>query len=458
LGRPTEAALARERLAEALMFLGRDDEALRALDRAVAVYRASGDLDGEARVAATMGWVCSGRGTPLEGLSCLEPLLGPPARDGLSAQGLAALRTAQAQLYYCCGRYSEQLAVAEHAVELARAIGDELMLTNAESRRGLALVALGRTEEAIPALEETRRLAERHGDLECLKEAIFNLGWIYDTRGEFNLSRRYGERALEIVERLGHQAGVAFALFRCSLTAFLSGDWEYARAAIKRASAIERTLGSPMISMYILTGLGLLRQAEGQWQVATQALEEVIARARSSGDLQNLRAAQSALAERDLMEGRPDVARGRLEPLLDQPDHQETDVTLFLPRLAWARLDLGAMPEAEALVEQSIARAAASRNRVALLDALRVRALVATRQARWDEAESSLEEALALAQAMPCPYSDAKVFYVYGLLHLAKGGPRQARERWEKGRAICGRLGERLFAEHIERALATLEG
>jgi len=92
--------------------------------------------------------------------------------------------------------------------------------------------------------------------------------------------------------------------------------------------------------------------------------------------------------------------------------------------------------------------------RPALADALRVQALLCLQQHRWDEAQAALEEAIALCRAMPYPYAEAKALYVYGLLHQAKGEPTQARERLEAALAILNRLGERLYAEQVEQALA----
>jgi len=59
---------------------------------------------------------------------------------------------------------------------------------------------------------------------------------------------------------------------------------------------------------------------------------------------------------------------------------------------------------------------------------------------------------------MLCPYAEAKALYVYGRLHMAQGEPERARERFTAASAILDQLGERLYAEHIERALAEIAG
>jgi tetratricopeptide (TPR) repeat protein len=90
------------------------------------------------------------------------------------------------------------------------------------------------------------------------------------------------------------------------------------------------------------------------------------------------------------------------------------------------------------------------------MDALRVRALIAMRQERYQEAASDLDEAIALCQAMPYPYAEAKALWIYGPLEVARGDPVAAHQRFEQALAICDRLGEGLYRTYIERDLRRL--
>src|SRR5262249_49196962 len=152
-----------------------------------------------------------------------------------------------------------------------------------------------------------------------------------------------------------------------------------------------------------------------------------IALAQYSGILTMLRPAQAALAERDLLGGHPETARERLAPLLDRfPGQEEADVIPLLPLVAWAHLEMGGEDTAAEVVSPCLGRALASGHRLALPDALRVQALLALRQRRWDEARGVLEQALALVRTMPYPYAEAKALYVYGLLYLESDEPERA--------------------------------
>ena len=167
--------------------------------------------------------------------------------------------------------------------------------------------------------------------------------------------------------------------------------------------------------------------------------------------------AHAELAERDLLEGRPEEARARLEPRLDRPGQQEIQVTAFLPLLAWAHAERGEEDEAAALLAGSVARATAAHMQPALALARRVEGTLAARQGRWAEAERALAEALGLAREIQYPYAEAKTLYWFGMLYTWKGEPPSAHERLEAALAVLSELGERLYAERAEQALAATE-
>jgi len=117
---------------------------------------------------------------------------------------------------------------------------------------------------------------------------------------------------------------------------------------------------------------------------------------------------------------------------------------------------MGDLAAAREIVDQAVAHARAERDRIALVDGLRVRAMVAGRQGRWDVAVADLEEGLALARGMPYPHAEARLLHVHGGTLAGKGEPGPARERLEAALATFRRLGARRDAEETEATLATL--
>ncbi|WIG59112.1 MAG: hypothetical protein OJF49_001859 [Ktedonobacterales bacterium] len=452
LGRAEAAARACEKLGAVLRAGAQYDGALEVLARAVETYRAAGEYESMGRVAAHMGLIYGDKGAAAEGIAYLQPALAMLEARGVSAYTLATLYDALAQLFHIGGHYGEQLAATERACALAHAERDNRLRAQVETRRGNALRMLGRMDAAARVLEEAILLAEAAGDPRQLSYALENVSVVYLFRGEFARNNRNVERALELAERVGDPINVALMMLRRAMNRYLLGEWSGARGDFERAEAIMRQVDASWVSAYTALGLGQQYLATGEHERGVQHLHEAVARAEGSGDLQALRWAQSALAEDELLAGRPEAARARLTPLRGGQDEQAGMVTYLLPYLAWAELELGEEDAAGEIVAECVARATSEHIRLALVDALRVRALLAMRAGREAEAATTLEEALTLARAMPYPYAEAKLLYTYGLLAVQQGMADAARERFDAARTLLGRLGERLYMEQVARA------
>jgi tetratricopeptide (TPR) repeat protein/transcriptional regulator with XRE-family HTH domain len=457
LGRALDAARAREKLGAVLATLGRYDAALALLERASETYQSAGELESAGRVMAQIGRVHAVRGTVQEGVRHLQPLLETLEAAGPS-HALAGLYAALADLFYASGQTHEQLAAAERAVDLAHVLGEERILADAETRRGVALLAMGRVEEARLVLEEVIPLAEAVGDLDMLNHALINITGVYIASGEFDKSGRYGKRALEVAQQQGDAAQIVSAGVALAISSFSAGAWVQARVQLERALAVSREIGEPKAIAAPLVELGRLSLAEGAWDDASRYLEESLALSeRSDAVITVLWRAQPLLSERDILVGRPDLARGRLAPLLAGASQRPWPVPFFqfsvaqvLAILAWAHVELGDVAAADEVVGQAIMRARAMNYRLAWVNALRVQAMVRICQERWDEAERALEEGLTMARSLPYPYGEARLLHVYGQMHAQKGEPGPARERLEDALAIFRRLGARKDAERAE--------
>jgi tetratricopeptide (TPR) repeat protein len=114
---------------------------------------------------------------------------------------------------------------------------------------------------------------------------LMNLCCQYEDRGEFEQSRRYGERAFAIAERSGDPLLLALMTTRRGMTAFYAGDWREARTYFEAAVALDRQVGPSWVSTCCLLDLGRLELAEGAWDAAARWLEESLTIAERSEDL-----------------------------------------------------------------------------------------------------------------------------------------------------------------------------
>jgi tetratricopeptide (TPR) repeat protein/transcriptional regulator with XRE-family HTH domain len=456
-GRSVQAAAVSEKLGLVLALLANYDEALLTLDRAGEVYRVEGDLEGEMRALAQIGRIYRWRGTSQEGLTRLLPQLGRLPTTTAS-RGAAAFYAALAYLYKGVGQYSEQLAAAEQAATLARAIGDDYILTTAQERRASALLALGRLEETCRVLSgEVIPASEAVGNLWTLITAHDNLAGAYELLGDYRQARACLEQAIALDERLGDPAEMAYLLYARGLNAFALGQWQRARLDFEQAATLVGSTGQFWYAPYPQHGLGLLYLAEGRQEEAAHALQEALQLAQRNHDVQALCWVTAALAEWDLLAGRPEAARGRLSPLRDAPGLKVSYSKEALALLAWAYLELGEVDRAQALLAQVLSTARQARMGPTLVQALRVQALILSRQERWQEAGQALQEALTLCRDMAAPYAEAKTLYTAGLVSHMKGELEPAHQRFEAALTILERLGERLYARYIEQLLSQKE-
>jgi tetratricopeptide (TPR) repeat protein/transcriptional regulator with XRE-family HTH domain len=454
-GRSLEAARVREKLGVLLTTAGRPAPALAVLEEAAQVYQTVGDQVSLGHVVALLADAHLLQGTPHDGLRRLLPVLALLEAAG-AGRVLVELHLARARFLFYLGRYQEELAAAEHAVDLARTLGDDLLLGRAQ-RQHAGAQNMVRQGDAVPAFEEAIRLAEAAGDLRTLAEALNGLANVSLLTGAFDAASAYNERALDAATRLGDPLLAAHQINIGGYIAIHTGDWSQARRHIERGRAMREAFGPWAQRSDMLCVLGLLCLVEGAWDDAARHLEEAAALAARFSIPGHYVWAQRLLAELELCAGRPAAARARLLPLLDGRQEYEEDAAFMLPSLALASLHLGDTAAAATTASRAVGRARAERILIALPEALRVAALVAAEQERWDEAAAALAEGLALTKGFRYPYAEARLRATSGLLAMRKQAPEQAQECLEAALTIFRRLGARKDGQQTEQALATLQ-
>jgi transcriptional regulator with XRE-family HTH domain/tetratricopeptide (TPR) repeat protein len=460
LGRAAEAARVREKLGRTLLAQGRYDAALAVLEEAAERYRLAGDLLGQGRTVAEIGMMHAHRGTRTEGIERLRPLVA--LLEGQEpSQALAALHLSLADLSYM---QDGMEAAAERAAELALIVGDRRILAHAGVRRSVAQWARG-DARALAVAEEALALAEVLDDLEILCDAVQAVAWLNWIRGDFARSLEYYDRAVRVAGRLGDPNELSLMLGERGQVAFQMGSWSWARADLEQAVEVARQRDiSPHVIPAIVGLVRLSLAEEGASEEAHRQLESLGQLSDERTTLLSSRIVlpdvETAQAEYELMEGKSAAAHARLMALRDRMakewDEGFLDLVGVLPLLGRARLDLGECEPAEQVAALATSRARARGDRLPLVEALWVHGMALACLRRWAEATASLEEALALARALPYPYAEGRLQRAYGQLLAEQGEPRAARERLEAARAIFTRLGARRDSERVEGDLAAL--
>jgi tetratricopeptide (TPR) repeat protein len=312
----------------------------------------------------------------------------------------------------------------------------------------------GPTDEAMQAKESAIALAEAAGDLDALCTALINGAAALWIRGDFEREVHYCRHALKLAALLADPWVEGIAEGNLGEVEFIRGAWDEAMGHYERArTALAQvpSLVTQMAGLVIRCNALLLVQGDPH---AVRQLEINLTDAEAMESPWMEGWARQTLAEHDLIKGRPDAASVWLEPMLERFGGQSAAIGGLRPLLAWSALERGYQHRAQILAREAVARARAEHDRITLVDALRVQALVDLRRSRWTAAERTLDEALVHCRILPYPWAEAKALYVYGQLYAARGETEQAHTAYQDALAILHHLGERLYAGHVERALA----
>jgi tetratricopeptide (TPR) repeat protein len=358
------------------------------------------------------------------------------------------------RLYFAGGHYAQMLSAARRAIKLALATGDKRALAEAKEAYGFALAPLGRRREARRAFMEAIKLADMAGDLNILCSTLMILAGLHAVGGDLDRAVECLDRARRIAEQVGDNHRLMFITIIQGFAAYHQGDWDRAQAYYSQASDIVLTAEASWDSAYISLYSGALYLARGWDDRADVCFRDGLASAEASGDIQGLRFAHHALAERELLEGQPERAWARLEQLLDRAGLEEEHVTLWImPLVAWAELERDGPDKAAHTVREALERALRTEAYLALPDLHRIQAMVLLRQRRTGQAVTELEQAITAAKRIPYPYAEAKARYVYGQVYLSECKAKEAHEQLEGSLAILNRLGERVYAKLVERTM-----
>jgi tetratricopeptide (TPR) repeat protein len=463
LGDLETEALALERLGSLHWWnLGNYNQAADMLEQAVKAQRATQGGQIRAQTAAMLARSYGRSGHPDQALAVLAPWLdvktGQLRVESEPSQIQASLEIAFADVCFHTGAYPAQLAAAERAARLWEELGDARARADALLLRGIALRVLGHWEEGLVVLEETAKEAREAGALYVCAHASYHMGYSYLQSGEWEQAAATIEVALDLNQQSGNQMFYGSSSFLQGLLEYHRGDWAAARHWFEQPQRHHGHASRVVTRAYAPIGPGLIRAVTGDLEEGVRYLQKAISICQDEGVPFILHRAQREMAEVELNLGRAVEARMRLQPIVEAPGYEPyNDVTPLLPLLAWACLEMGDESQAEALLVRAAPQAEAQRHYLALLDVLRVRGLLCIKQQHWQEGQEVLDQALTLARAMPHPYAEAKGLYTSGRLEAARGDPTTARQQFTAALSICTQLGERLYAEHIEREVSALD-
>jgi tetratricopeptide (TPR) repeat protein len=378
------------------LMLAQYDEAIATADRAARLGQAGGEHTGTARAYRTIGRAQFFRGDLAAAREAAERALehaeagGEPGIRGLAYAFSGFLEVAAAEP----GGAAAGVERLERAIGLLQEVGDRVGLNDAYNLIGNAHLTLGDPQRARAVFEASAGISRENGLREEESVALVSLAGTAVELGAPAEAREQAAQAHALAAEIGAKLPLGMAMAVEGLAAAYLGDLAPALALPREAAELAHAIGNRYLESAVLpprvealVQLGRLGEADEACLADTDSPE-------AAGALGAWGAIALALRDR--------------------------------PEAALARVATG-----EAAVAQTGSRALA-----VLLG--QARALVALRQARWEEARAHAEAALGQAEALGLLPRAAELRGLLGESALAVGD-RAAREHFEAMGALATR-------------------
>jgi class 3 adenylate cyclase/tetratricopeptide (TPR) repeat protein len=216
---------------------------------------------------------------------------------------------------YMQGRPSEAERLCRTTIEQFQADVDQRPLAHASYVLDLALVDLGRSDEAVYA---SRALAiyEQLGDLEEQGHVLNTLAMLAHSRWQWEKALALYARAGEAYERAGSEGGIAVAA--CNIGEILSDRGLRERAAqhLGRARRTWSANGERAAAAYAAVLLGRVAARGGMIHEARRLVSDAAVELRTLGETQDLELAEIVLAEAEALAGDASRAAASADRLL----------------------------------------------------------------------------------------------------------------------------------------------
>ena len=236
------------------------------------------------------------RGHFSEGRQWLEQILQVAGPEALPPRLHAQVLNGAGWLAHNQGDYDRAAALAGKGVEIARRIGDGLMLAtglfvlgNVQLERGDAAGAAALYDES---LQVVRGLNHKWG----MATVLTSRGQAALRRGDLDRAGQLLEESLEIAREIQDYRGTALSLLNLSMAARQQGDLSRAMSLLEESLEISRKLKDRRGISWALNDMSLIALEQGDWKRATWLLHESLALKQQLGDKENIAIALERLA------------------------------------------------------------------------------------------------------------------------------------------------------------------
>ncbi|HEX8064898.1 MAG TPA: tetratricopeptide repeat protein [Thermoleophilaceae bacterium] len=340
--------------------------------------------------ALTLWW--KRRGKLAEAERCCEAALeaADPAPSALRARVIGE----RAYLLTFAGRYGDAIATAERALAMAEEVGDAGTAARALSVLGTARHG-GDPLGCRAPLERSRQLARASGDDWCFVRATHILGRSHLTTDDYDVANRLFEECRAVAERVGNLDALSWTLFSMSQLRLFQGDFERFQELAERAVAAAHAVGEPSKG-HAQVEMAYLEVARGHAEQALERLEASRLQLIATGAGFALPQTDVVIAVAQAALGDLDAARGGLEEVVASGGDFGWTLVRAILELADVLRVAGDLTGARERARTGLELSDRIGTGIGQAWAREVLGRVAAASGEWREAETLLDEALAI--------------------------------------------------------------
>jgi predicted ATPase/tRNA A-37 threonylcarbamoyl transferase component Bud32 len=339
---------------------------------------------------------------------------------------LAGLYEDISRMFWRRGQSSEALSFAQKAFELAQKLGSPEVLSECYNDLGVLSKHSGEVEKCIDYCEQGLRIAVENNCTRAALRSYNNLGGAYETAGEFQKAFETHLEGYKLAKEVGEMHLMSWiGVARLAWSYWLMGELQKSTSLLGELLVVNKRLKNTVIICQIMCAFGIDCLSSGELDRSLQYMMEArdiirgVAEYQFSGEVAYwlgelfVEMENYAEAEKHLNESKS---------IYEKAGDAECQFTEVFPALSKLCLKKGEIEKARELIEKTYEHATKSKNRLLMVDAEKLKAMLFREQKNWEQSIQHFEKSLQGYKSLNAQkwyvHQFTELLYEYGSMYL----------------------------------------
>jgi class 3 adenylate cyclase/tetratricopeptide (TPR) repeat protein/ribosomal protein L40E len=347
--------------------------------------------------------------------------------------------------------FDRALDYSQQAIEVASTVDAKQVLAGGHFVTGFVFGVTARLVESAQELERALTMSRQTGDVLHESLTLSFIGLEENWAGNYEEASRFLSDGLRIARENNLLVPLLFGLFMHGVTLTGKGDYDAALATLEEGVVLSAKVGDEVQRHRMLNCLGWLYMECGDLDRAMDLSRQGAEGARKRGDRETIANPEINLGDIFLAKGDFTLANEFLDGiyrLVKDPATSEWMRWRYSTHLFASLGDLwlarGDYTKAREFCDHCLDIATRTNSKKNLVKGWRLRGEIAVARRQWEEAESALRQALAIAQAIGNPTQLWKSHAALGRLYSNTTKPELAGREFRSAQEVIDRIKERL--------------